>query len=266
MAGGASERVPAADGRPAPHRVDRRPWRVAARRPLRTLAAGSGPPIVVFPGFAMRPEVYSATAATLAARGHSVVCFDLLSAPGSWSAEAVEDAAGTVLDRLGTGPATMVAHSFGGAVLLGLAARHPGRAEALVFSDTLGLSSGLRLAEEALGATALLRLATAAAAVSFGRTVLNHPRAVAAAAWWAFRSDRSSHTDTVARSGVPCHVLWAERDTLLPRHEGRAFARRLGAGFHVLHSRPGGGPTDHDVMFRHPRRFSEALVEIGVLG
>lgn len=241
-------------------------WRVAAKRPLRTLMAGQGPPVVLFPGFAMRPEIYTRTASELVALGRSVACFDLFSHPGPWRAEAVEEAAADILGRLGLGSPPMVAHSFGGGILLGLAARRPEVAGTLVFSDTLGLSRGLRLAEEALGLTALTRLATAPAALSFARSVAAHPRTVAGAAWWGYRSDRSAQTDAVAAAGIPCHVLWAERDTLLPRPEGEAFARRLGAGFHVISGRPGGGPTDHDAMFRHPRLFTETLVRVGALG
>jgi pimeloyl-ACP methyl ester carboxylesterase len=245
---------------------DRRVWRVAARRPLRTLAAGEGPPVVMFPGFAMRPELYSATARELVRRGRSVMCFDVMSRPGPWDADAVEAAAAAVLDQLGVGPAHMVAHSFGGAIQLGLVARRPDLARTLVFSDTLALSSGLRLAEEALGITALVRLATSGAARSFARTVASRPRTVAGAAWWGFRSNRTAETDSVARSGIPCHVVWAERDTLLSRDEGEAFARRLGAQFAVLASGPAGGPTDHDAMYRHPRLFAAALDQIGALG
>ncbi|HET9078086.1 MAG TPA: alpha/beta hydrolase [Acidimicrobiales bacterium] len=244
-----------------PHRF----WRVAARTPLRALAAGDGDhPIVMFPGFAMRPEVYTATAAELVARGASVVAFDLFSAPGRWDAEAIEDGSAEILERLGAGPATMVAHSFGGAILLGLAAARPSLVRTAVFSDTLGLSCGLRLAEEALGLRALLRLASPPAVLSFARSVSEHPVTVAGAAWWGYRSHRSAQTDTVATSGIACHVLWAERDTLLPRSEGEAFARRLGASFHVIETSDG-GPVDHDAMYRHPRRFVAALEAVGAL-
>jgi hypothetical protein len=88
---------------------------------------------------------------------------------------------------------------------------------------------------------------------------------VASAAWWGFRSQRSAGADAVAGYDLPCYVLWAERDTLLPRSEGEAFARRLGAEFHLLAGRPGAGPTDHDAMYRHPRLFSDALARVGAL-
>lgn len=221
--------------------------------------------MVLFPGFAMRPEIYSSTAAELVARDARVVCFDLLSAPGRWDARAVESGAATVLESLGIESSAMVAHSFGGAILLGLAAAHPQLVRTAVFSDTLGLSFGLHLAEEALGLRAMVRLATKRAALSFARSIVGHPVAVAGAAWWGYRSDRSEQTDLVARSGIDCHVLWAERDTLLPRSEGEAFARRLGASFRIVRGDPDGGPVDHDAMYRHPRRFVAALDAAGAL-
>lgn len=239
-------------------------WDLAARRPLLTLSAGDGPPVVLFPGFAMSPQVYTATAAELVKRGHRVICFDLFSRPGPWDAEATEAAVAETVETLGAGPAVMIAHSFGGAILLGLAAARPDLVRRAVFSDTLGLSHGLSLAEEALGARALLRLATPKATLSFARSVCAHPRTMAGAAWWAYVSSRDEQTEKVAASGVACCVLWAERDTLLPRAEGEAFARRLGASFDLVVG-DGHNPVDHDSMYRQPRRFVRALESAGVL-
>ena len=69
--------------------------------------------------------------------------------------------------------------------------------------------------------------------------------------------------ETLARSGVRSHVLWAERDTLLSRDEGRRFAHDLRATFEVA-SGDGADPIDHDWMYRHPRLFVHHLERLGL--
>ena len=62
---------------------------------------------------------------------------------------------------------------------------------------------------------------------------------------WGFASDREPDIDRVVAAGIPCHVLWASRDTLLTRADGEEFARRLHATFTVA-IEPN---IDHDWMF-----------------
>jgi pimeloyl-ACP methyl ester carboxylesterase len=87
---------------------------------------------------------------------------------------------------------------------------------------------------------------------------------LASAALWAFRSDRASEIETCAAVGLPCHVMWAERDTILSRKDGREFARRLHATFTVAKRPPGYGPIDHDWMFDDPELFVQHLNELGL--
>ena len=63
-----------------------------------------------------------------------------------------------------------------------------------------------------------------------------------------------------ASAGLPCHVLWANRDTLLSRRDGSEFARDLGASFTVVDRPKGAGPVDHDWMYRYPALFVVALI------
>ncbi|HET6964357.1 MAG TPA: alpha/beta hydrolase [Acidimicrobiales bacterium] len=240
-------------------------WRTAGRLPLRTLAAGDGPPVVLFHGFAMRPEIYAGTARRIAACGRSVICPDLFSLPGEWHAESVASAVADTMDRMSVGRAIMIAHSFGGGIQLDLAVDRPELVESLVFADTLAVSRELRLAREAVHPITLFRLATPPALYSFGRTALTRPGRMARAAWWGFTSDRNGRAAVIAERRIPSHVIWAERDTLLPRSEGSAFARELGGDFHLLCSPDGRGPVDHDAMFRHPDLFVRKLGDIGVL-
>lgn len=239
--------------------------RTSARFPLRTLITGDGPPVVLFHGFAMRPEVYAATAREIAACGRSVICPDLFSLPGGWNAEAVVASVIEVVERLGFHGALMVAHSFGGGIQLDVAVARPDLVGSLVFADTLGLSREMTLAREAVHPSTLVRLATWEAAYSFGRTAVTRPLRLARAAWWGFSSDRKEHASLIARRAIPCHVIWAERDTLLRRSGGQGFARSLGGSFHLLCADDGGGPVDHDAMYRHPDLFVRKLQRIGVL-
>jgi pimeloyl-ACP methyl ester carboxylesterase len=214
----------------------------------------------------MRPEIYAGTGRHIAACGRTVICPDLFSRPGPWDVEAVTTAVVDTAESMGCRDALMIAHSFGGGIQLDVAVARPDLVGTLVFADTLGLSREMRLAREAVHPSTLVRLATPQAAYSFGRTALRHPARVARAAWWAFVTDRQDRVSVIARRGTPSHVIWAERDTLLPRSEGESFARSLGAPFHLLCSDGPTGPVDHDAMFRHPGLFARKLRDIGVLG
>lgn len=236
-----------------------------ARAPLRTLAMGDGPPVVVFHGYGMRPETYAGLARLLAARGRRVVIPDLFSLTGRWTGSACAEAVEEIVGRLGLGPALMLAHSFGGAVQLGLASGRPDLVECLVFTDTLGLSREWALAREAVHPTTLIRLATPKAALSFIRSWTSYPASLVRAAWWGFVSDRRHQVRRVRELGMCAHVLWAERDTLLSRTEGQAFARDMGASFALVRGRPGGGPVDHDYLFRHPELAVRHLTALGLV-
>jgi pimeloyl-ACP methyl ester carboxylesterase len=168
------------------------------------------------------------------------------------------------LDDVGVEQVSLLGHSFGGGLELGLACRVPGRIVECVFSDTLGMHRELSLAREAVHPIGIARMATAPAVRSFTRSWATHPVQLASAALWAFRSDRMQEIETCAGFGLPCHVLWAERDTILSRKDGREFARRLRATFTVAKRPPGYGPIDHDWMFDDPELFVQHLNELGL--
>ena len=123
---------------------------------------------------------------------------------------------------------------------------------------------GLSLAREAVHPFGVLRMATAPAVSSFSRSWATHPLQLGAAALWAFSSDRVPEIETCAAVGLPCHVLWAERDTILSRKDGREFARRLHATFTVAKRPPGYRPIDHDWMFDDPELFAAHLEQLGL--
>ena len=142
-----------------------------------------------------------------------------------------------------------------------LVRRNLDRVADIVFVDTLALSREWTLAREALHPINLARMASPGAAVDFISSWVTHPMELAGAAWWAFTSDRNAEMKVVAASGIRAHVLWADRDGLLSRPDGKAFARKMGASFTVVHC-PKLGPIDHDWMFRNPTLFVSAVTAV----
>jgi len=218
--------------------------------------AGSAPrpTIVLVHGYGMRPETYRTTAQLLAEHA-DVVIPDLWDVRGWWGFERALDCLELTLDDLGLDRISLLGHSFGGALVLGLTARDPGRVVECVFGDTLGVNRELLLAREAVHPLGIVRMATPRAASAFVRSWLTRPVPLATAALWAFVDDREAEIEAVAAAGTPCHVLWAQSDTVLSRADGREFARRLHADFTVAEPRPGSGPIDHDWMFDDPELF-----------
>ncbi len=224
---------------------------------------GVGFPLVLLHGFAMRPAVYRPLADLLATRCRVLVP-DLFAVHGRWRYSKVVDALCETLDHLGLDGVSLLGHSFGGGIELGFASRWPDRVVELVFSDTLAASREWTLAHEVLRhPIALLRLATPNAASAFVRTSVDHPRQLVGAAWWGFTSGRETDAKEVARAGIPAHVLWANRDSILNGSDGRRLAHELHATFTVA-SAPDGRPMDHDWMFQEPDVFFDHLLDLGL--
>lgn len=231
--------------------------------PLPAIARGEGPDVVLIPGYGLGPMTYLRTAELLAERGRVVVP-GWLHVHGAWTYRGCLDALEATLRWYGVDRYTLLAHSFGGGLALGLAARDPDRVVDLVFCDTVGLTPRWGLAWNAVQGSNLLKLATAQAAVDFIRSCITSPVSLGRAGWWGFRSDMSSEVERVGEGDIRSHVLWAERDTLLARADGERFADRIGASFHVVDDPEGPGPVDHDWMFRHPKLFAEVIFSLGL--
>ncbi len=228
--------------------------------PIKT---GDGPPVVVLHGFAMRPATYGGLVRLLAERCRVYVP-DLFAVQGRWRYPKVLDAFFETIDVLGLDRVTLIGHSFGGGIELGFASRFPDRVVEVVFSDSLGASREWQLAAEVLHhPVRLLRLATPTAATAFARTCVDHPRQLADAAWWGFTSGRESDSEVIARAGLPAHVLWANRDSILSRSDGLRFAEELNATFTVA-AGADGESFDHDWMFQQPQVFFDHLDHLGL--
>jgi pimeloyl-ACP methyl ester carboxylesterase len=233
-------------------------------RPLRCVTVGDGPPLVLLHGFAMQPETYLPLARILADRAR-VVIPAIFALPERWSFAHALECLELTIDEQGIDRTSLLGHSFGGGLELAYAARHRDRVVECVFSDTLADRREFRLAEEALrNPPRLLGMASIPAAEAFFKSFLTHPIQLVRAAWWGFTSDRSDDIDAIVAAGIPCHVLWASRDSILLRSDGQDFARDLHATFTVAHAPPGYGPIDHDWMFDDPELFAAHLEKLGL--
>ena len=230
---------------------------------LPTFRRGGGPPLLLVHGFALRPRTYGSTASMLA-MANTVLMPAWLEVRGPWTRDRALAGIVAALDEHVDEPVTVVAHSFGGALGLGLAARYPDRVRRLVLSDTLGLAPRWKLARSAATSLPLVRLATYRAAVDFLTSCRRLPLQVARAGWWGFVRDASDEIAAVAEASFPRHVLWAQRDTLLDADDGRRFAASLGASFDQVPTPPGAGPVDHDWLYRHPDLCLAMLHLVGV--
>lgn len=222
------------------------------------LVVGEGRPLLLCGGFAMAPWIYRRTASYLSADCRVLVP-DLFDVGGAWTYEKALEGAVRLLDRHAAERVSLCAHSFGGALAVDIAARYPDRVADLVFSDTLAVCTRWRLATEAVsGMPRLYQLASASAAASFMQSWLRHPAALVRAAWWAFASTRDKEIDRIRELGIPSTVLWATRDVLLSRDDGRRFAEQLGGRFRLV-GYPDGTDTDHDWVFNDAGLFADTV-------
>jgi pimeloyl-ACP methyl ester carboxylesterase len=235
--------------------------RGSSPRPLRAICVGQGPPLVLLHGYAMQPRTYLPLARLLADRVQVLIpaIFDL---PVRWSFGHALACLEATLDEYGLDRFSLLGHSFGGGLELGLAASHPERVVECVFGDTLGVRERFGLAQEALhNPLGILAMASRPAAEAFAQSVVTHPMQLAEAGLWGFASDRGPDIERVVQAGIPCHVLWANHDTLLARSDGMEFARRLHASFTVA----SGPRVDHDWMFDDPELFAAHLAGLGLV-
>lgn len=230
-------------------------------RPLRCVTVGDGPTLLLLHGYGLQPETYLPLARLLGDRAR-VAIPDIFALPERWTYEHALECLDLTLADLDVDRYSTLAHSFGGALQLGLAARSPGRVVECVFSDTLGVTRELLLAREAVSPAGIVRMATPRAVAAFAKSFATHPLQLTRAALFAFFSDRDADFAACAAAEIPCHVLWAAHDSILSRADGQKFADRLDASFTIARHQPGHRYLDHDWMFEDPDVFATHLEEL----
>jgi len=107
------------------------------------IRGSGGPDVLLIPGLASSPEVWTSLAAQLSAQ-HRVHLIDIAGFAGRAPvadaaplASSLAEALAAYIAREGLSPPAVVGHSLGGEVALMLAARHPARVGRLVVADAL---------------------------------------------------------------------------------------------------------------------------------
>lgn len=221
-------------------------------------AAGSGEPLVLLHAFGLSPRTYDRTIDLLSDDARVV-------APWwgrleeRWRFDRAVDALTATFDANEIEGATLVGHSFGGALATAFAAAHPDRVRALVVVDALVLSPGRReLIRLGLRPRHLITYSSYPAARDFMAYAARHPRDLASVAWRAYRTDLPHAVEELRRSSLRRVVMWGANDGLLPVEIGRTLAAALGASFVAAAAR-NGERIEHDWAYRHPHRFVEEL-------
>jgi pimeloyl-ACP methyl ester carboxylesterase len=260
--------------------------------PIRYLAAGEGPPLVLLHGAGDNALDWRWVMPTLAAT-HRVYAPDLPGSPDSarpaaeYSPAFFERFVASFVDALGIGRATFVGNSLGGLVALRLVLSEPARVTALVLVDSAGLGREVNPAFTAvnvpgLGEAAMpfWRTPLGAYQRAWGRTALlfARPPGGVPREWLAEQcrlaqspgyleahltvlralvrplGQREMLVDRLPSLEVPTLVVWGARDRVFPESHAREAVVRLREG--SLAVIPGCGHMPH---VECPDRFLAAL-------
>ena len=229
-------------------------------------SAGDGPAVVMLHGWGLSGRAYRPALSALASKGYRAVAPSVAVLHDGWTMGRLVERTADALYASGISRATVVGHSFGGALGVSLAVREPELVSSLVLVDAFVVSPGARrLARIALpgphwriGTLGSTALALAGSAVRDGGL-----RSLARSARWVLRRSVEEEAASLRERGVPAEVLWAELDTLLPLWLGERTAEALGAPLEVIPPRPDGWPLerapDHDWPMRAPAFFAERV-------
>jgi len=262
--------------------------------PIRYLAAGEGPPLVLLHGAGDNSLDWRWVIPDLAIT-HRVYALDLPGSPDSarpaadYSPAFFEQFAAGFLDALGIERATLVGNSLGGLVALRLALYEPARVAALVLVDSAGLGRAVNPAFISVNVPGLAeaampfwRTSVGAYQRAWGRTALlfAHPPGSVPREWLteqcrlaqspgyleahmtALRAlvsplgQREVLVDRLPSLKIPTLVVWGERDRVFPVSHAKEAAVRLREGSLALI--PNCGHMPH---VECPDRFLAALDE-----
>jgi pimeloyl-ACP methyl ester carboxylesterase len=230
--------------------------------PIRYLAAGAGPPVVLVHGFGGAAGNWRLIAPALALE-HRVLVPELPGHGGSGPLPAAPtldpyaEAMLAVLEAEAALPAVWVGHSLGGLVGLRAAVRRPEAVTGIVLAAAAGISSALPVGRAVVGAIETLKPGRRVApyrrqlsrsrlgrTVTFGWWGVADPARFDAEVAEAFLAGPGQHTDTASAGRalldgdprqelglvrVPCLCLWGANDNWVPLRDGMEYARRLRA-------------------------------------
>ena len=238
------------------------------RLPIRYLAGGEGPSLVLLHGAGDNALDWQWVMPTLAAT-HRVYAPDLPGSPDSarpaadYSPAFFERFVAAFVDALDIGRATFVGNSLGGLIALRLALSEPERAGALILVDSAGLGPAVNPAFTSvnvpgLGEAALpfWRTPVGAYQRAWGRTALlfAHPPGSVPREWVAeqcrlalspgyleahlavlrtqvgFGGQREVLVDQLPLLEIPTLVVWGAGDRVFPESQARVAAARLQEG------------------------------------
>jgi pimeloyl-ACP methyl ester carboxylesterase len=260
--------------------------------PIRYLAAGEGPPLVLLHGAGDNSLDWRWVLPALA-RKHRVYVPGLPGSPDSarpaadYSSAFFERFVAAFVDALGIGRATFVGNSLGGLVALRVALSEPARVTALVLVDSAGLGYAINPAFTSVNvpgpfevAIPFWRTPVGAYQRAWGRTALlfAHPPESVPSEWLAEQcrlalwpgyleahltalralvsplGQREVLVDRLPSVKVPTLVVWGERDRVFPESHAREADDRLQEGSLALI--PNCGHMPH---VECPDRFLAAL-------
>ena len=219
---------------------------------------GAGAPLVFLGGFARTPAVYADALERLSTRVR-IVAPSVFEREGRWDYPAVLDEIVDLLHDRGIERATVLGHSFGGSIAVGLAARHPEFVSQVVFANSDGLSPSWQMAADAFSPRRLWQMFRSDRPLVAVETHGQHPLQLLRIGWWAFRADKIGEARTVRRTGIPASVVFGPDDILIPPARGTAWAAELGARYETVDPTAG-----HDWPITHAALFADvvaALVE-----
>ncbi len=236
--------------------------------PVRYLAAGEGPPLVLLHGAGDNSLDWRWVLPALA-RKHRVYAPDLPGSPDSarppadYSSAFFQRFVAAFVDALSVGRATFVGNSLGGLIALRLALSEPARVGALVLVDSAGLGRAINPAFTSVNvpgpfeaAMPFWRTPLGAHQRAWGRTALlfAHPPGSVPREWLAEQrrlalrpgyleahltalralvgpfGQREVLLDRLPLLEVPTLVVWGERDRVFPERQAREAIVRLREG------------------------------------
>ena len=249
---------------------------------IRVVDQGSGDPIVLLHGFGAAIESWGTTLEVLS-QNHRVLALDArgfgLSSrgDGDYSLAALADDVDQAMALAGIERATIAAHSWGSAIALVFALRHPDRVERLVLVDSLAYERQIPWAMKAartpgigefiVGTFYTSRLDANLEEAFFDPSILTYADVAAiryvteapgsrASALAISRGVRLSEwQDRYAEIDVPTLIVWGKQDRILGRWWADRLAGDLGQAEVATIDRCG-----HFPMLESPERFT-ALVE-----